>query len=116
LKAKGKLKPKQIVVAAMRKLLVSVLRCSENRQTLRSGVGHGLFCAHCFRPGGILSDGTNSLVRFLLGPIVVGVGELADAMIAGATDASLYGRWPIVGNNDIKLLARSRKRPASPAA
>jgi hypothetical protein len=65
------------------------------------------FCAHCFRPGGILPDGASPLLRFLLAPIVVGVGELADAMIAGATDASLFRHWPIIGNNDIKRLARA---------
>jgi hypothetical protein len=74
------------------------------------------FCAHRFRPGGILPDGANPVLRFLLAPIIVGVGELADAMIIGATDASLFRRWPIVGNNDIKRLARGGKLPASPLA
>jgi hypothetical protein len=68
------------------------------------------FCAHCFRPGGILPDGANPLLRVLLAPIVVGVGELADAMIAGAMDVSLFRRWPIVGNGDIKRLAKTGTR------
>ena len=42
LKSRGRLKPKQIVVAAMRKLVGSVLRCAENRQTFRSGDSDGL--------------------------------------------------------------------------
>jgi hypothetical protein len=44
LKFRGRLNPKQIVVAAMRKAGGAVLRCSEDRQTFRSGVSDGLPC------------------------------------------------------------------------
>lgn len=64
------------------------------------------FCAHCFRPGGILPDDANPVLRFLLAPIVVGVGELSDAMIAGASHKALFRHWPVVSNRDIKRLAR----------
>lgn len=64
------------------------------------------FCVHCFRPGGILPDSANLLLRFLMSPIVVRVGELSDAMIIGATNDSLFRQRPILGNHDIKKLAR----------
>ncbi len=66
------------------------------------------FGVHAFRPGGILPDETNKVLRFLLAPIVVSVGELADAMIEAASDARLFRQRPIIGNNNIKLLAKRR--------
>jgi hypothetical protein len=30
------------------------------------------------------------------------------ARIAAATDVSLFGQWPIVGNSDIKQLAKAQ--------
>lgn len=73
-----------------------------------------LFGVHCFRPGGILPDDANPLLRSLLASIVVGVGELSEAMIAGA-DAGLFRQWPVIGNDAIKRLARG-KLPVSTTA
>jgi hypothetical protein len=66
------------------------------------------FCAHAFRPGGILPDDANRLLRRALAPIVVSVGELSDAMIAGAVDDRLFRQWPVIGNRNIKRLAQHR--------
>lgn len=66
------------------------------------------FCAHAFRPGGILPDDANRFLRLALAPIVVSVGELAGAMIAGAVDERLFRQWPVISNRDIKCLARHR--------
>jgi nucleoside-diphosphate-sugar epimerase len=63
------------------------------------------FCAHAFRPGGILPDDANRLLRLALASIVVSVGQLADAMIAGAVDDRLFRQWPVIGNRNIKRLA-----------
>lgn len=67
---------------------------------------HPLFCAHSFRPGGILPEGASRWVRLGLAPIVVGVDELARALVRGAIDPGLFGSWPLVRNADIKRLAR----------
>ncbi|HEY0329872.1 MAG TPA: NAD-dependent epimerase/dehydratase family protein [Rhodopseudomonas sp.] len=67
-----------------------------------------VFCTHAFRPGGILPDHANRLLRFGLAPIVVSVGELSEAMIAGAVDKRLFRQWPVIGNGDIKRLAKHR--------
>lgn len=70
---------------------------------------HSQFCAHSFRPGGILPNSANRFLRTMLAPIVVGVGELADAMVLCATDPGLFCKDPTIGNSEIKRLAR---RPA----
>lgn len=72
------------------------------------------FSVHCFRPGGILPDDTSALLRLALAPIVVNVGELSDAMIAGA-GADLFRQWPIISNRDIKRLARQKLPARSPS-
>jgi len=72
------------------------------------------FCAHCFRPGGILPDVANPALRYLLAPIVVGVGELSDAMIAGALDGRLFRQQSVVSNGAIKQLAKG-KLPQDPS-
>jgi hypothetical protein len=74
---------------------------------------HPTFCVHAFRPGGILPDDTNGLVRFALSPIAVGVGQLADAMIEGAIEEPLFRQWPIIRNGDIWRLAKGQLRPRS---
>lgn len=73
------------------------------------------FCAHCFRPGGILPEKANPLLSFLLAPLVVDVGALSDAMIEGALDEKLFRQWPVIGNSNIKQLAK-RKFPLHPSA
>jgi len=64
------------------------------------------FCSHAFRPGCILPDDTNKLLRLALAPIAIEVGELAGAMIAGAVDSHLFRQWPVISNRHIKCLAR----------
>lgn len=64
------------------------------------------FGAHCFRPGGILPDNANRFMRFLLAPIVVSVGELADSMITEALDDQFFGQHPVIHNSEIKLIAK----------
>ncbi len=46
---------------------------------------------------------------FMPAPSVVKVGELSDAVTAGAAESSLFQQWPIVGNNAIKRLANAIK-------
>jgi hypothetical protein len=74
---------------------------------------HPAFCAHAFRPGGILPDDANSILRFALAPIVVSVGELADAMIEGCLDVSLFHQSPVIANSAIKRLARQHQARAA---
>jgi hypothetical protein len=69
---------------------------------------HPAFCAHAFRPGGILPDETNSLLRLTLAPIVVSGGQLADALIEGCLDSRLFRRAPVISNSAIKKLARKQ--------
>ncbi len=83
-------------------------RTEKDLQALQSR--HPGFCTHAFRPGGILPDDANRLLRLAVAPIAVSVGEVADAMIEGALDERLFQQWPMIGNRDIKRLAR-RKRP-----
>jgi hypothetical protein len=74
---------------------------------------HPHFGVHNFRPGGILPADAHALSRLLLAPIAIGVGELADAMIAGALQPRLFRQWPVIGNGNIKQLARGQL-PAVP--
>ncbi len=67
---------------------------------------YSLFCAHSFRPGGILPRGASRLLRWGLAPIVIGVGELADAMIVAAISPDLFHREPTISNAAIKQLAQ----------
>ncbi|MFT4112658.1 SDR family oxidoreductase [Silvibacterium sp.] len=66
------------------------------------------FSVHCFRPGGILPDDANRVLRFLLAPIVVSVGELADAMIAESLEEKTFRRHPIIHNSAMKELYRTK--------
>ena len=54
---------------------------------------HPNLCVHSFRPGGILPTSTNVLLDYVLEPIVVRVGMLADAMITAAIDPVWFGRF-----------------------
>jgi nucleoside-diphosphate-sugar epimerase len=65
---------------------------------------HAKFSAHCFRPGGVLAAGSNPLLRFA--PLVVGVETLAAALIEAATAPDLFRRISVLGNGEIKCLAR----------
>jgi nucleoside-diphosphate-sugar epimerase len=66
---------------------------------------NALFCAHSFRPGGILPETSGRFFRRALAPIAVGVGELADAMIACAIDPTLFRLRPTILNGDIQRMA-----------
>ena len=66
---------------------------------------HPNFCVHSFRPGGILPVSASGLVDYILAPIVVRVGVLADAMITAAIDPAWFGRAPLLSNAGIKRLA-----------
>lgn len=66
---------------------------------------HPSFCVHSFRPGGILPDSSNALLDYVLAPIVVRVGVLADALITAAIDPAWFGRAPLLSNAGIKRLA-----------
>jgi nucleoside-diphosphate-sugar epimerase len=79
-------------------------RTEKDLQALQSR--HRLLKVRCFRPGGILPDETNSMVRILLAPIVVSVGELADALIAEAVDQGAFPDTPTILNGDIKRIAQ----------
>lgn len=67
---------------------------------------HPGFSVHSFRPGGILPEDAQPWLRAALGPIVVGVDELADALIYAALEPQLFRQWSVVGNADIKRFAK----------
>jgi nucleoside-diphosphate-sugar epimerase len=71
---------------------------------------HPDFSAHCFRPGGILPRRSNALLRLAAAPLSIGVVELAKALICGAVDARLHGRYQTLSNGRIKELARKGPR------
>jgi len=81
-------------------------RTEKDLQLLQERFAH--FSCHCFRPGGILPDDTNRLLRWILAPISVRVGTLCDAMIAAASAEDLFRRAPVISNGAIKRLARRR--------
>jgi nucleoside-diphosphate-sugar epimerase len=66
------------------------------------------FCAHSFRPGGVLPDETVGILRLVLAPIAVSVGELSKAMIEAAAEDQFFRRRSIITNGDIKRLAKHR--------
>jgi hypothetical protein len=67
---------------------------------------HPLFCAHNFRPGGILPVTAHAALDYVLAPLVVRVGVLAEAMIIAAMEPTFFRRVPLLHNSDIKRLAR----------
>lgn len=86
--------------------LTRYLKGRTERDLARLQQMYPTFSARSFRPGGILPSPGSAVLRMLLAPIVVGVDELADAMIAGATDPGMFRRWPTITNANIKRLAR----------
>jgi hypothetical protein len=72
---------------------------------------HPLFCAHSFRPGGILSATAHAALDYLLAPLVVRVGVLAEAMIVAATEPAFFRQASLLHNSDIKRLGRSMVSP-----
>jgi nucleoside-diphosphate-sugar epimerase len=75
---------------------------------------HPQFCVHSFRPGGILPAAANAALDYLLAPIVIRVGALAEAMIAAAVEPALFRHAPLLRNADIKRLALGKFTPANP--
>ena len=78
---------------------------------------HGLAATHpafsltCFRPGGILPRESPALVRWLLGPLVIGVEDLATALVRVVTEPET--RLPsTLTNAQIKAVS-SEKAPVS---
>jgi NAD(P)H-binding len=67
---------------------------------------HPQFCAHSFRPGGILPATANAALDYVLAPLVARVGVLADTMIKVAVDPAFFRHAPLLHNADIKRLAR----------
>jgi nucleoside-diphosphate-sugar epimerase len=77
---------------------------------------HPMFCTHSFRPGGILPATANGVLDYLLAPLVVRVGNLAEAMIAAALDPIFFRHAPLLKNADIKQLAsRGAAKARGPA-
>jgi hypothetical protein len=67
---------------------------------------HPLFCAHAFRPGGILPATAHVALDYLLAPLVVRVEVLAEAMIVAAMEPSFFRQVPLLHNSDIKHVGR----------
>ncbi|APR79102.1 Oxidoreductase [Minicystis rosea] len=66
---------------------------------------HAGFTVHCFRPGGILPAGASRWMHRLLGPIVIGVDTLAEAIILTATNQDVVWNGTFE-NHEIKALPR----------
>lgn len=62
------------------------------------------FSIHSFRPAGILPATAAAALDYLLAPLVVRVGVLAEAMITAAVDPALFRKAPLLSNSDIKHL------------
>jgi hypothetical protein len=82
------------------------LKGRTERDLARLQGAHPHFCAHSFRPGGILPASTNRLVDWLLAPLVVRVGDLAEAMIIAGIEGRLFRKLPLLHNANIKRLAK----------
>lgn len=79
-------------------------RTEKDLLTLQAGYPN--FSAHNFRPGGILPRDSNTLLEAALGPIVVNVKTLAQAMIVAATRPEMFRGQPTISNKEIKRMAR----------
>jgi hypothetical protein len=69
-----------------------------------------LFCACNFRPGGILPSAASHILDWLLAPLVVRVGDLAEAMIIVGTEKRLLRKAPLLHNARIKQLSKGAPR------
>jgi nucleoside-diphosphate-sugar epimerase len=66
---------------------------------------HDDFTVRCFRPGGILNEGASAWAHRLLGPWVIGVDAMADALVLAAAKQDATDKGTLE-NADIKALAR----------
>lgn len=66
---------------------------------------HPAFSVHCFRPGGILPRDASAALRLLLAPIVIGVDQLARALLRVALEGSDDAAPAVLSNRAIKSVA-----------